>query len=146
MILSSIGTSATVVISSLRHLLHADTRLVDGYSANVNVTVYNQTMGSCGSRSTNATLDKVKKICPKANLWKEGKVFGCKSDCKLTGMEKHCCVGEWAERFGPKACRQSSVFLEELCPAAYSWPYGDMGVMENCYAPKAVHAVWTPIR
>ncbi|PMD51432.1 uncharacterized protein K444DRAFT_620540 [Hyaloscypha bicolor E] len=103
-------------------------------------------MGACAYRSINATLDDVKKVCPKTNLWKEGKVFGCESDCKLTRMEKHCCVGEWAERFGPKACRESSSFLAELCPAAYSWPYGDQGVVDVCYAPKAVHAVFTPIR
>ena len=102
-------------------------------------------MGEISNRNINATLDQVKKVCPKSNLWKEGNVFGCKSDCKFTGMEKHCCVGEWAERFGPKACRESSNFLAELCPEAYSWAYGDNGVVDYNGAPKAVHAVFTPI-
>ncbi len=103
-------------------------------------------MGTCAYRSIKATLGNVMKACPKSNVWKEGKVTGCKYDCKVTSMEKHCCVGEWAERFGPKACRESSTFLAKLCPDAYSWPYGDNGVVDYGDAPKAVHAVFTPIR
>ncbi|KAF8858187.1 Osmotin, thaumatin-like protein [Acephala macrosclerotiorum] len=114
---------------------------VDGYTTDFNVTVFNDE-GICKRRACHSTVKDMKKHCPENNLWHDKGVYGCKSECKVTGRDDHCCVGA----FGlPKTCPASSGFLHELCPDAYSWPYDDVDHTDTCTGTKKIHLVFAPI-
>ncbi|PVH83895.1 Osmotin, thaumatin-like protein [Cadophora sp. DSE1049] len=99
---------------------------VDGVSANMTTTIMNSTTECHHPVQCNFTLEQAKKVCPPENFWKEGDTFGCMSDCKFKGGEKHCGRG------GPP-----SDFNKHLCPNAYFWASDDVArgkshVMNDC--------------
>ncbi|CZR56282.1 uncharacterized protein PAC_06170 [Phialocephala subalpina] len=83
----------------------------------------------CKRRACHSTPKEMKKTCPEKSLWHDKGIYGCKSECKVTGRDDHCCVGA----FGlPTTCAASSGFLHELCTDAYSWPYDDKEHTDTC--------------
>lgn len=87
----------------------------------------------------------MKTTCPADRLWEEGGASGCESDCKATGTDEHCCTGIYRDR-SPE-CPQSSAFLKQLCPRAYSYPHDDKGQMDRCSNTDTSHirVEFTPI-
>ncbi|KAH7327117.1 thaumatin [Rhexocercosporidium sp. MPI-PUGE-AT-0058] len=117
---------------------------VDGYSTNTNVTTYNPKGKVCNKpRSCNATAAALKKVCPDERYWESGAAHGCESDCKATGLHKHCCTGDFSRR-EPPTCPKSSSFLKELCPDAYASPYDDAGSVDNCHKISGVRIAFWP--
>ncbi|KAG4418075.1 hypothetical protein IFR04_008812 [Cadophora malorum] len=116
---------------------------VDGLSTNTNLTVYNAKGKPCQqARTCDVTAETLIKACPSDRYWKDGTAHGCESDCKATGLDRHCCTGDFSRR-EPPTCPKSSSFLKELCPDAYASPYDDYGSVDNCHKVSGVRmAFW----
>ncbi|KUJ23711.1 Osmotin, thaumatin-like protein [Mollisia scopiformis] len=114
---------------------------VDGLTSNFNMTLHNSA-GVCKSRSCNVAAPQMKKTCPKASLWNDKGIYGCTSDCKVTGRDDHCCIGAFGT---PDSCPPSSQFLHSLCPDAYSWAYDDKEHSDTCDGTTKVDVAFWPI-
>ncbi|KAE8443309.1 hypothetical protein EG329_002025 [Mollisiaceae sp. DMI_Dod_QoI] len=120
---------------------HYNPSNVDGTNLNFNITVFNEE-GVCRNRQCNVTVSDLEKICPKSHQWSDKGFYGCKSDCKITGRDDHCCSGAFGT---PDVCPPSSSFLHELCSDAYSWPYDDREHSDTCDGTSKVHMTFYPI-